>query len=163
MNVLDRIKARPSTIQIVDYSDRYRDGMVQVAREIHARSLYRDMPLDEPKVLAQLALAGNAAPQRFFKLAVRGDDVLGGFLGCTFTTFFCDEILARDLGWWVRESSRGGAAAILLLGAFEAWARDRGARKSMVGQSGIDNIERTTRLYIHCGYMVTGFNTSKEL
>ena len=163
MEVAERIRQRPTTIQIVDYDEQYRDGVVNVAREIHAHSIYRNMPMDESKVVRQLALAGGIAPDRFFKLAVRGGDVLGGFLGCTFVPFFADSLLARDLGWWVKESSRGGAAAILLLQAFESWARACGATKAMVGQSGIENIERTTGLYVHCGYSITGFNTCKEL
>ena len=163
MEVAERIKHRQTTIQIVDYDEQYRDGVVNVAKEIHAHSIYRNMPMDEDKVVRQLSLAGSIASDRFFKLAVRGGDVLGGFLACTFVPFFSDSLLARDLGWWVKESSRGGAAAILLLQAFENWARGRGATKAMVGQSGIENIERTTGLYVHCGYSITGFNTCKEL
>ena len=163
MELMDRIAKRASSIQIVDYEPKYLEGTVRVAVEIHAHSIYRNMPLDVEKVIDQLALAGNVAPDRFFKLAVRGDEVLGGFFGCTLRVFFCDQLTAKDMGWWVKESSRGGAAAILLLQAFENWARSRGARKSMVGQSGVENIERTTRLYVHCGYLVTGFNTCKEL
>ena len=163
MEIMDRIAKRKSSIEIVGYDPKYRDGVIKVAKEIHAHSIYRDMPLDVDKVVLQLSLAGKMAPDRFFKLAVRGDEVLGGFFGCTLRVFFCDNLTAKDMGWWVSESSRGGVAAILLLKAFEDWARTNGACKSMVGQSGIENIERTTRLFVHCGYSITGFNTCKEL
>lgn len=151
------------SIRVIPYEPRYLDGVLSVAREIHAHSLYASMPMDESKLIAQLSASGDIVPDRYFRLAVRGDEVLGGFYGCVSKTFFCDEITAKDMGWWVKESARGGAAAILLLRDFEEWARSKGARICMVGQSGVENIERTTKLYQHCGYRVTGFNTAKEL
>jgi GNAT superfamily N-acetyltransferase len=160
---LDRIAAR-STIRVVDYGHEYLEGTLQVAREVHARSLYRDMPLDEAKVIRELSAASwGMAPGRYFRLAVRDADVLGGFHGCAFVTFFSNEITARDMGWWVRESARGGAAAVLLLADFERWARERGARKCTVGQSGVEDIDRTRKLYQHCGYTITGYNAAKEI
>lgn len=163
MEVIERIQARNRSIEVVDYSPRYLEGVLEGAREIHAHSIYRDMPLDEAKVGRQFAAVGSIAKDRFFKIAVRGDEVLGGFYGCTLRVFFCDELTAKDMGWWVKENSRGSMAAILLLAEFEKWAKAQGARKCMIGQSGVENIERTTRLFVHCGYSVTGFNTCKEL
>ena len=155
--------AERSTIRIIPYEEKYRESMMVVAREIHAHSIYRNMPLDEPKLVKQLSGSGINFPDRYFKIAVRNDEVLGGFYGCLLRVFFCDELTAKDMGWWVKESARGGAAAILLLTDFEQWARQHGARKCMVGQSGIENIERTGKLFQHCGFKFTGYNTSKEL
>lgn len=155
--------AQSTTIRVVDFEPKYLAGTISVAREIHAHSIYSDMPMDEAKVIRQLSASGRLVPDRYFKLAVRGDDVLGGFYGCVFKVFFCDEMTARDLGWWVKQSARGGAAAILLLLDFERWARESGARKCMVGQSGVENIDRTLRLFRHCGYTLTGYNTAKDL
>lgn len=154
---------RRSSIEIVDYAPAYKDSMLVVAREIHAHSIYRDMPLDEPKLARQLAASGGLDPSRYFRLAVRRGEVLGGFYGCTLRVFFCDELTAKDMGWWVKQSARGGAAAVLLLADFESWARARGARKCMLGQSGVENIETTGRLFKKCGYAFTGYNTCKEL
>ena len=156
--------AEKSSIQVVDYSHEYLEGTLHVAREIHAHSIYANMPLDESKLIRQLAAAGwGMLPDRYFRLAVRNGEVLGGFYGCTLKVFFCDELTAKDMGWWVKETARGGAAAVLLLADFERWAREHGARKCMVGQSGVENIERTRKLFEHCGYALTGYNTSKEL
>jgi len=156
--------AERSTIQVVDYSHEYIEGTLEVARQIHAHSIYANMPLDEAKLIRQLSAASwGAVPDRYFRLAVRNGEVLGGFYGFTLRVFFCDELLAKDLGWWVKESARGGAAAVLLLADFERWARAAGARKVGVAQSGVENIERTRKLFQHCGYALTGYNTSKEL
>jgi hypothetical protein len=158
-----KIRARFSSIKIVDYEPKYMEGTLQGAREIHAHSIYRDLPLDEAKVVRQLSASGNIVPDRYFRLAVRGDEVVGAFYGCTLRVFFCDELTAKDMGWWVKENSRGSAAAILLLLDFEDWARKMGAKKCMIGQSGVENIERTFKLFRNCGYSFTGYNTCKEL
>jgi GNAT superfamily N-acetyltransferase len=152
-----------STIQIVPFSDTYLKDALVVAREIHARSLYRDLPLDEMKLVRQLQSCGHLVPDRYFRLAVRGQRVLGGFYGCVHRVFFCDELMAKDLGWWVREEARGSSAAMRLLMDFEDWARAKGARKVGLGQTGVTDIERTKRLFEHCGYRVTGYNVAKDL
>jgi GNAT superfamily N-acetyltransferase len=130
---------------------------------MHEHSVYRDMPLDMDKVFRQLSACGNIVPDRYFSMAVLGDTLLGGFYGHVRRTFFCDELLAHDMGWWVTKTRRGSAAAVLLLADFERWAREQGAKKMMVGQSTAIDIDKTTRLYEHCGFRVIGFNTVKDL
>lgn len=160
---IGRIRARPSSVRVVTYSPEYRSGVIEIAHEMHANSIYHDMPLDEEKVVRQLAASGEIVPDRFFRLAVNGDEVLGGFYGHIHRTFFCDELLAQDMGWWVKSTARGSVAAVLLLAEFEDWAKAKGARKVMVGQSTAINIETTTRLFKSCGFRVIGYNTVKDL
>lgn len=158
-----RVLDRRTSISVVPYSHEYRDQAVEIAHEMHVNSIYGDMPLDEDKVIRQLSACGTVVPDRYFRLAVRSGEVLGGFYGHVRKTFFCDELLAHDMGWWVKQTARGSAAAILLLGDFETWAREQGARKLMVGQSTEINIEATTRLFHHCGFRTIGYNTVKDL
>ena len=159
---IDRIQGR-STIRITPYEDRYREGMLEVARHIHRTSIYADMPLDEEKLVRQLSACGGVVPDRWFRLAVRGDEVLGGFYGCKMRVFFNDMTIVKDMGWWVTPTARGGAAAVVLLLAFEQWGREVGAWKAMIGQSGVENIDRTLKLFKHAGYRLTGYNTEKDL
>jgi hypothetical protein len=159
--VVDRFSR---SIAIVPYSDQYRETALVVARQIHARSLYRNFVMDEAKVLAQLAMSGEGdARWRFFRLAVRRDQVIGGFYGVLQRAYWGDVLMARDAGWWVRDEARGGPAAILLLDSFETWARSMGALIAHVGQTGVENIERTGNLFLRCGYQFTGYNTAKAL
>lgn len=131
---------------------------------MHENSIYRDMPLDEAKVFRQLAASGtNLAPNRYFRIAVLDGEGLGGFYGHVMRTFFCDELLAHDMGWWVKKEARGSMAAPLLLLDFERWARAQGAKKVMVGQSTEQDMDKTTRLFEACGFRVIGFNTVKDL
>lgn len=157
------ISTRHAAIQVVDYADIYRDQVIAGAHQMHEDSIYRDLPLDEGKVIRQLAACGNLVPDRYFRLAVRNGEVMGGFYGHVRRTFFCDELLAHDMGWWVLRGKRGSAAAVVLLADFERWAAGQGARKVMVGQSTEINIERTTKFYEHCGFRVIGFNTVKDI
>lgn len=160
----ERIAARFRSIRIVPYDPAYLESGLEVARGIHAHSIYRTLPLDETKLIRQLGSSGTEfAPDRYFRLAVRAGSVLGGFYGCVMRAFFCDELLAKDMGWWVRPEARGSAAAVLLLIDFERWAIERGARVCTIGQSGIENIERTGKLFMHCGYQFTGYNAAKVL
>lgn len=162
--MLEGRKAIPGAIQIVPYDPRYRDSTLEVAEQIHRTSVYADMPFDRNKLIQQLAVAGTVDnPERFFRLAVRDNQVLGGFYGVVMRVFFSSGLVAKDLGWWVREEARGGRAALLLLRAFEDWARERGAVKIGLGQTGVHDIERTTRLFEHCGYTVVGYNAMKDL
>jgi hypothetical protein len=161
--LLERIQRRHGSIQIVDFTIEYVDQVVLGAAEMHRNSIYSDMPLDNEKVVRELACCGRTVGDRYFRLAVRDGKVLGGFFGRVFMPFFCDDLVAQDAGWWVLEYARGTAAAILLLVDFEQWAREKGAKKVMVCQTTALEIERTTKLYEHCGFSVIGFNTSKDL
>lgn len=160
---LRRVSTRVSPIEIVPFTVGYLESTLEVAREIHAHSIYSDVLLDEKKLVTQLQASERLVPDRYFRLAVRGPRVLGGFYGCIHRVFFCDEWMAKDLGWWVRENARGGAAAALLLTDFERWARSKGVRKIGLGQTGQGNWDTTRKLFEHCGYRVTGYNVVKDL
>ncbi len=160
---IQKVLTRKSSIQLIPWSDQYADQAFEIAKAMHARSIYHFLPLDPAKVARQLAACGNLAKDRYFKMAVRDGVVLGGFYGHYTRVFFCDALLAYDLGWWVKEGHRGTMATIMLLADFEKWAQTNGAQMVVIGQVTGQNIERTTKLYQHCGYRVVGFNAAKEI
>lgn len=148
---------------VVPYHEKYRDQIVEIAVEMHKNSMFNDYQMDTDKLVAQLQLADKYPDTAYFRMAVRDGEVYGGFYGTISRMFFTDEMMARDVGWWVKQSRRGSWAAVRLLSDFEKWAKEHGAKKVMVGQSSAINIETTTRLYQHCGYRIIGVNTVKEL
>lgn len=162
---LQRVMARMrSDIAIVDWSPAFLDQALPIMHEMHANSIYADMPLDEAKVIRQLSASGSdKVPDRYFRVAVLRDEVLGAFYGMVQRTFFNDMLIAIDMGWWVKREARGTFAAPLLLLDFERWAREKGARKVCVAQSTAVNIDATTKLFEGCGFRVTGANTVKDL
>ena len=151
-------------IQIVPYHQRYQAQVLELAHEMHAESVsHADMPLDEGKLLQQLEMSDKMPDSVYLRLAVMGEDVLGGFFGIISTTFFSDERACKDMAWFIRRNRRGSVAALLLVADFEQWGIDRGIRKFFLGQSTGVSVETTTKLYEHLGYRVVGVNTVKEL
>ena len=156
-------RATSSHIDLVDYDPKYMAQTLEIARYMHQGSTYADMAFNDAKLIRQLAACGNIVPDRYFKLAVHGDEVLGGFYGNIHSTYFSDDLIANDLVWIIKPSARGGGASLMLLADFERWAKEKGAKMVMIGQSTGMDIARTTKLFQHCGYRTVGFNTVKEL
>ena len=148
---------------LLDYTQKYQERVLMLAREMHAESVtHRNMPLDEPGLAAQL-LAAAKAPDSYCRIAVRGEDVLGGFLGQIGPGFFTTERGAKELVWFVKPSARGSRAAIMLLADFEIWGRFKGARKCFLSQSTGVAVDETARLFVRLGYRVVGVNAMKEI
>ena len=149
--------------QIIPYSPEYRQQVLDGAHEMHANSMFRDYAFDDSKLIQQIEAVGTYPDTLRFRLAVKNGTAYGAFYGSISRMFFCDELMARDVGWWVRQDWRGSWAAICLLADFEQWAKERGCKKVMLGQSSGMNIEVTTRLYENCGYRLIGSNTVKSI
>lgn len=153
-------------IEIVPFATWHIEQLLGIAREIHAGSVYAQYgPLDEDKLVRQLAASGGLAPDRRFRVAIEGDLVLGAFYGVVFPTFFNDLKIAKDMGQWTRRDGRQRNAFALLVADFEQWAREQGARKASLGYSveDADNIEVMRRVAEFHGYEVKGYNLFKEL
>jgi GNAT superfamily N-acetyltransferase len=159
-----KIAERYPDIKVVPYTHDYRDAAIDLARQIIDASAFKGVTLDEEVLERHLKIAGTSAnPDRYLRLAVKEGRLLGGFYGCLQTVYFSRLMIAKDLGWFVYPEARGGPAAVLLLADFEQWARVKGAVKLIIGQAvGID-VDRTKKLYQHCGYSVVGYNTMKDI
>ena len=149
-------------ISIQDMSPLYEDQVWVLAQEMWQESVsHNDMQLDREKLMQQLR-ASQQNPNVYFKLAIRGGEVLGGFFGLISKVYFSEELAARDMAWFVKKSSRGSYAAVMLVHDWERWGKGRGVSKFFLGQSTGVNVEVTRRLYEKMGYRVVGFNTVKE-
>ena len=156
------IEAAPRTC-VVPYGSFYERQVLALAREMHAESVaHRGIPLDEAKVVQQLNASHSMPDTIYFRIAVRGEEVLGGFFGIISTLYFSQDRVARDMAWFVRRDRRGSRAAVLLVADFERWAEERGVRDFMLGQPPAVKNETTRALYEHLGYEVVGFNTVKR-
>lgn len=150
-------------IQIVPYDERYQAQVLELAREMHAESVTQcNFPLNEAKLLQQLALSQSMPDTVYVRLALLGDAVMGGFFGVISTTFFSDAPACKDMVWFVRRDRRGSLAAVKLLADFEQWGLDRGVLDFYLGQTTGVQIEATMKLYEHLGYRVVGVNTYKR-
>lgn len=149
---------------IVPYAPCYEAQVLALAREMHDESVFhRHIPMDEAKLITQLQAASGLTDTYYFKLCVRGDEVLGGFFGNISTVYFSTERVAKDLAWFVTRSRRGSAAAVALVADFEAWAKSKGVKFFVLGQSTGIRMDTTRALYEHLGYEMIGFNTMKRI
>ena len=138
--------------------------VVAFLRKMHAESAaHRDMSLNTGKLGQQLLAALQYSHLVFLRVAIRGDEIIGVFFGLLETPFFSNDIIARDLLWFVRKDKRGSVFGIRLLREFERWAKENGASKIMLGQSTGVRIDETRKLYERLGYEVVGVNTVKEI
>ena len=126
------------------------DALMELAREAKEESpVYRDIPLDEPKVRRTGAMMISSALHWAGVIETNGK-VEGALLGHTATLFFSSKKQASDFFFYVREPARGHAPA--LIRAFFTWAAERPG----VGMIGLSNsfgveIERTESLYSAMG------------
>lgn len=155
------LKPQPTVLPFEDWMT---DQVIALAREMHAESVtHRDIPLDEAKLLRQLHAAHTMPDTVYFKLCIRGDEVLGGFFGTIVSTYFSEEKCAKDLAWFVSRTRRGSMAACLLVADFETWGKAHGVNTFMLSQSTGVSMDTTQALYEHLGYQVVGVNTVKRI
>lgn len=160
----DRVIAAFARLKLVPYTREWQAASVALTREMHAESLlHRDMPINEAKLVSQFEMAITRPDAVYLKLCVRGDEVMGFFLGFVSSMFFSDTLTAKDLMWFVSKSRRGSLAAVLLLGDFEVWAQQRGVHHITLGQSTGVRISETRALYSRLGYSEIGSNNVKRI
>lgn len=158
--VLERARSRMS---VIAYESRFEAEVLARAREMHAESIFhRDFPLNEKKLIEQLN-APRTLPHVYFKICVRGDEVMGGFFGIVSSMYFSDARVAKDLAWFVQRNARGSAAAVALLADFEEWAREQKVDHILIGQSTGVQMDETKALYERLGYTTLGVNTFKRI
>ena len=150
-------------IEIVPFSDRYAEDVIAIARQMQAESvLHSRMSVDPAKLLSRLAAIAQSE-YGYFKLALLNGLAVGAFIGLIDDVYWGSDLVARDLGWFVVKTARSSGAAGALLADFESWARGRGARFVMLGQTTGTDIARLTAIYQRFGYGAVGVNAVKEI
>lgn len=81
-----------------------------------------------PRDLAALI----ASPDGFALVAEADGRVAGALLGIAFKPIMCVERDAREIAWWIEPEARGSRVSLRMLGAFEAWGRERGCRSAII-------------------------------
>jgi GNAT superfamily N-acetyltransferase len=130
---------------------------------MHAEGPLRKIPLDSSKLMLQLTLA-LSRPGMYLRAVV--DDagtLVGGFWGVIGLVYWSSEPIALDRALFVLPTYRGGGVARTLIEDFLGWARTRGVKFCMIGQSTGISIDETRKLYERMGFETMGFNTLKEL
>jgi hypothetical protein len=157
---MSAVLAQPTGL--VHYSPQYAAEIMALAREMHAESVMRDIPLAEEKLREQFAMA-SVHPHIYLRLWLHDGLVAGGLYGILSQPYWTYELVACDRAWFVTLGRRGSIAAVRVLDDFEAWAKALGVRYIMPGQTTGVRMEETRRLFESRGYRVRGFNFIKEV
>lgn len=131
-------------------------AIVSLGEAMHAESRYRDpLPWCAPKVTGLLdwLLANDDG---LVLVAEAGDRIIGGFLGMVEDHWCSRARVATDFALYVHPGWRGSSAAARLLGAYGAWARERGAVLVQAGITTGVHVEATSRLYERLGFRRVG-------
>lgn len=132
------------------------DRLVELGKQMHAEGAYASLPFDEAKVREQIADYLEHPEGRCLLVAEGADGVAGMLAGFVDEYYFCHETVACDLVLYVERAHRGSSAAVRLIRAFRAWAREQGARDLCLAVSSGEDIERTGRLYERLGLQCVG-------
>lgn len=108
-----------------------------------------------PRQLARFAYSHLHDEGRVF--LVSGEPVAGFLCGVLAPHYFTGELTAFKTAWYAMPRARGLGAH--LLRAFEAWAKDKGARRLIVA----GRQERTLKLLGRLGYAPLETVTAKDL
>lgn len=143
-------------------------AIFELGRELRAESPIPFPDADETVVRDTLALLGD-----FYFMAVAevslpehtgGEKKIIGTLTAQLTRYaFSQEFMAQYDLFHVHREWRGSRAALLLIRAFENWAKEFNVGRAILGvHSGLD-AERTGRFFEKLGYQPMGGNFMKEI
>lgn len=96
-------------------------------------------------------------------IAYEGDTAIGFLVGVTSPCFHRPGIVAEQKLWYVKPSRRSSRAAVLLMKAYERWARINGATQIFTGTANLQLAERTSKLLERLGYARVGYVHVKEI
>jgi GNAT superfamily N-acetyltransferase len=95
-------------------------------------------------------------PDRVMLVAFDGDRMVGVFMGLNSPYYFSADTIARDVLWYVHKDYRSKGVGMELLGMFESWAKDRGAKLVRIEQDSAILTPRFTSILEKRGYKFIG-------
>ena len=141
------------------------DRVIELARSNVSESRFQGMPFDEKKVRRNLERMVSLSRTDHFSCGAFDSEgeLVGYMVGAIEQYFFCDYTVASSVFLFVDPKERGGLAALKLILAFRAWAKNRGAKEMYIGVAGGVLVERTGRFLQRLGLKFTGGNYSMWL
>jgi len=134
--------------------------VLELAKAMHEESDFSDEPLE----MSYLYRLFNH--QDVFAKAIydkKSEKYVGGLIGSVSKAFFGPVIRASDFVFFIKQESRGSAAAAFLLKEFEDWAIKKGAKKIYMGSTTGINVEAYCKFLFKFGYKDIGFIAKKEV
>ena len=141
------------------YTQARADQFQRMARDMHAESWFSGWPLDMDRLMQFVRTPGV-----FCALAINDQIRAVGLIVGNPADFVFSPVRVADLQLlYVDPVHRGGRAAVLLLHAFEQWARGMGLREAHLSQRTGVAVDDTARFFCSMGYRLIGSNAAKGL
>jgi GNAT superfamily N-acetyltransferase len=139
------------------------DYVVALGIEMHEESRYNKFPLDIYKCKMLMYEVVDNPKQYCGYVYVYDGKIEGAIVGYVNEFYFGNELIAQDLGLFVRKNRRGCMAAVNLVKMYEAWAKENHADEIQLGlTTGVDH-DRTSKLYEKLGFKASGTVFKKEI
>ena len=141
------------------YSKARADQFARMARDMHAESCFKDWPLDLNRLRSFIG-----SPGVFCALAIDDQQrAVGLILGNAGGFAFSPRQTADLQLLYVDPDHRGGRAAVMLVYAFESWAKAQGITDVHLSQRTGVHMAETSSFFQALGYRLTGVNATKGL
>ncbi len=130
-------------------------ALIALGAEMHPQSSFADLAF-EPRQWGMFLVDLITHPQHAVFVAEAGDEVVGGVAVTATPSMFGPDLVAAELGLFVRPERRASGAARGLIEAYLAWAREMGCKRVNVGNSAGMDDSRYVRLMQHAGFERAG-------
>lgn len=128
---------------------------------MHEESSYSRLEFSEDR-LREIFDLYLRDPNRVVFLGLMNGEACGLYAGYLAPYYFSRELVANDIAWFVVKERRGSRLGLRLLGAFEQWAKERGASEVRIGYSTDINPSAFDSLMLKRGYSRVGGNYRLE-
>ena len=138
--------------------------LLKIAEQMHKEAVnYNHKKFDKERLWALFDASVRTPARTCMVYAKDGDEIVGGILGHINNQYFSGDLVASDLGMFIKPEHRGGTTFIRLFKAFEQWAIDNKATSIIVGHTTGVNTEKSKGMFARLGYDLMGYIFHKEL
>ncbi len=137
-------------------------AFVALGHTMHEESLFKEYDFSDAKLSSLIKWCIEDDHGVAITL-VRGDEVIGGFIGCLYEHFFGTDLQATDMALFIHPDHRGSTGGFKLIKAYIEDAKARGASQIVIANStGIDQ-ERVAALIERVGFNKVGYVLSMHV
>lgn len=144
-----------SDVRFATANDRF--AIVALLRDAHAAATSMPVPFSATHVMA---LADRHIADGDLLALVLGDPATGVLLASAQDHPFGGAKYAMEIAWWIAPEARG-RSAMMMLDAYEQWARDRGC--AFCQMAALVSFPQAARLYERRGYRAVETHYLKPL
>ena len=137
-------------------------AIYRLGEEMHRDTAFARIEWNRPKAIRTFNL-WIRDPAIFLVVAEAGDEIAGAMAARTQGWFFGHGKMATDMGLFVRPAARRSRAAVLLVKAFEEWARENDCIEAMLSTHSGYETERFGRFVERRGYARRGISFVKPI